>query len=106
MVISRRQSEKSAWSSPGGEKQTHYAVRSPVLVADAGDLTRLGATPLVGGRMAQEFQDEIKSWTKKQTGSPALAPAIRTRGTGVEGAGKMIRVPLSDRFEHFRVMQG
>jgi hypothetical protein len=48
------------------------------LVADAEDLARArGNPPHVGGRMTQEFQDEIKSWTKKQTDSPALAPAIR-----------------------------
>jgi hypothetical protein len=27
--------------------------------------------------MTEEFQDEIKAWAKKQTDSPALAPAIR-----------------------------
>jgi hypothetical protein len=36
-----------------------------------------GRAPLVGVRMTEEFQEEIKGWAKKQTDSPALAPAIR-----------------------------
>ena len=31
----------------------------------------------MGVRMTEEFQDEIRAWAKKQTDSPALAPAIR-----------------------------
>jgi hypothetical protein len=36
-----------------------------------------GKAPLVGVRMTEEFQEEIKAWAKRQTDSPALAPAIR-----------------------------
>jgi hypothetical protein len=36
-----------------------------------------GTAPLVGVRMTEEFQAEIKSWAKKQPDHPALAAAIR-----------------------------
>jgi hypothetical protein len=36
-----------------------------------------GKAPLVGVRMPEEFQAEIKAWAKKQPDHPALAPAIR-----------------------------
>ena len=36
-----------------------------------------GKAPLVGVRMPEEFQAEIKVWAKKQQDQPALAPAIR-----------------------------
>lgn len=36
-----------------------------------------GKAPLVGVRMTEEFQDEIKAWAKKQSDDPALATAIR-----------------------------
>jgi len=36
-----------------------------------------GKAPLVGVRMPEEFQAEIKAWAKKQQDHPALAPAIR-----------------------------
>jgi hypothetical protein len=36
-----------------------------------------GKAPLVGVRMPEEFQAEIKAWAKKQHDHPALAPAIR-----------------------------
>jgi hypothetical protein len=36
-----------------------------------------GTAPLVGVRMPEEFQAEIKAWAKKQEDHPALATAIR-----------------------------
>jgi hypothetical protein len=36
-----------------------------------------GKAPMVGVRMTETLQAQIKAWAKKQTGSPALAPAIR-----------------------------
>ncbi|HWX17339.1 MAG TPA: hypothetical protein VNY07_12195 [Chthoniobacterales bacterium] len=36
-----------------------------------------GTAPLVGVRMTEEFQSEIKNWAKKQPDHPALAVAIR-----------------------------
>jgi hypothetical protein len=36
-----------------------------------------GRAPLVGVRMTEEFQAEIKAWAKKQSDDPALATAIR-----------------------------
>jgi hypothetical protein len=36
-----------------------------------------GTAPLVGVRMTEEFQAEIKGWAKKQSDHPALAVAIR-----------------------------
>jgi hypothetical protein len=36
-----------------------------------------GKAPLVGVRMTEEFQAEIKSWAKKQPDRPPLAAAIR-----------------------------
>jgi hypothetical protein len=36
-----------------------------------------GKAPLVGVRMAEEFQAEIKLWAKKQPNQPPLATAIR-----------------------------
>jgi hypothetical protein len=36
-----------------------------------------GTAPLVGVRMTEEFQTEIKTWSKKQPDSPPLAAAIR-----------------------------
>ena len=36
-----------------------------------------GKAPLVGVRMPEDFQAEIKAWAKKQQDRPALAPAIR-----------------------------
>jgi hypothetical protein len=36
-----------------------------------------GTAPLVGVRMTEAFQAEIKSWAKKQPDNPALAAAIR-----------------------------
>jgi Bacterial RNA polymerase, alpha chain C terminal domain len=36
-----------------------------------------GITPLVGVRMPQEFQDQIRAWAKRQSYCPSLAAAIR-----------------------------
>jgi hypothetical protein len=36
-----------------------------------------GTAPLVGVRMTDEFQGEIKAWAKKQEDRPSLAVAIR-----------------------------
>ena len=36
-----------------------------------------GTAPLVGVRMTEEFQAEIKGWSKKQPDHPPLATAIR-----------------------------
>jgi hypothetical protein len=36
-----------------------------------------GTAPLVGVRMTEEFQAEIKTWSKKQPDNPPLATAIR-----------------------------
>jgi hypothetical protein len=36
-----------------------------------------GTAPLVGVRMTEDFQAEIKAWSKKQTDKPPLATAIR-----------------------------
>ncbi|MGE9009795.1 hypothetical protein ACO2JO_14505 [Leptospira interrogans] len=36
-----------------------------------------GNAPLVGVRMTEEFQAEIRAWSKKQPDDPALATAIR-----------------------------
>jgi hypothetical protein len=36
-----------------------------------------GTAPLVGVRMSDEFQSQIKAWAKKQDDQPALATAIR-----------------------------
>jgi hypothetical protein len=36
-----------------------------------------GRAPLVGVRMTEEFQVEIKTWSKKQADQPPLATAIR-----------------------------
>ena len=36
-----------------------------------------GKAPLVGVRMTEELQTQIRAWAKKQDDSPALAPAIR-----------------------------
>jgi hypothetical protein len=36
-----------------------------------------GNAPLVGVRMTEDFQAEIKAWAKKQSDDPALATAIR-----------------------------
>jgi hypothetical protein len=36
-----------------------------------------GKAPLVGVRMTEEFQAEIKTWSKKQSDDPPLATAIR-----------------------------
>ncbi len=36
-----------------------------------------GNAPMVGVRMTEEFQAEIKAWAKKQSDDPALATAIR-----------------------------
>jgi hypothetical protein len=36
-----------------------------------------GTAPLVGVRMTEQFQDEIKAWAKKQQDQPPLAAAIR-----------------------------
>jgi hypothetical protein len=36
-----------------------------------------GKAPMVGVRMTEEFQDAIRSWAKKQSDDPSLAPAIR-----------------------------
>jgi hypothetical protein len=36
-----------------------------------------GNAPLVGVRMTETLQAEIKEWGKKQSDSPALATAIR-----------------------------
>jgi hypothetical protein len=36
-----------------------------------------GNAPLVGVRMTEEFQAQIKAWAKKQADEPALATAIR-----------------------------
>jgi hypothetical protein len=36
-----------------------------------------GRAPLVGVRMTEEFQAEIRTWAKKQPDDPPLAPAIR-----------------------------
>jgi hypothetical protein len=32
---------------------------------------------MVGVRMSEEFQDDIRAWAKKQPDEPPLAPAIR-----------------------------
>jgi hypothetical protein len=36
-----------------------------------------GKAPLVGVRMTEDFQAEIKAWAKKQEDQPPLAAAIR-----------------------------
>jgi hypothetical protein len=36
-----------------------------------------GTAPLVGVRMTEDFQTEIKAWSKKQPDHPPLAAAIR-----------------------------
>ena len=36
-----------------------------------------GTAPMVGVRMTEEFQDQIKGWAKKQEDDPPLAEAIR-----------------------------
>jgi hypothetical protein len=36
-----------------------------------------GKAPLVGVRMTEDFQAEIKAWAKRQEDSPPLAAAIR-----------------------------
>jgi hypothetical protein len=36
-----------------------------------------GTAPLVGVRMTENFQDEIKTWAKKQSDTPPLATAVR-----------------------------
>ena len=36
-----------------------------------------GTAPLVGVRMTEEFQAEIKTWSEKQPDNPPLAAAIR-----------------------------
>jgi hypothetical protein len=36
-----------------------------------------GTAPLVGVRMTEDFQAEIKAWSKKQSDQPPLATAIR-----------------------------
>ena len=36
-----------------------------------------GTAPLVGVRMTEEFQAQVKAWAKKQDDQPALATAIR-----------------------------
>jgi hypothetical protein len=36
-----------------------------------------GTAPLVGVRMTEDFQAEIKAWSKKQPDQPPLATAIR-----------------------------
>jgi hypothetical protein len=36
-----------------------------------------GNAPLVGVRMTEELQAEIRAWAKAQSGNPALATAIR-----------------------------
>ena len=36
-----------------------------------------GNAPLVGVRMTEDFQAEIRAWAKKQSDDPALATAIR-----------------------------
>jgi hypothetical protein len=36
-----------------------------------------GTAPLVGVRMTEEFQTEIKGWSKEQPDHPPLATAIR-----------------------------
>ena len=32
---------------------------------------------MVGVRMSEEYQDDIRDWAKKQVDKPPLAPAIR-----------------------------
>ena len=36
-----------------------------------------GTAPLVGVRMTEEFQAQIKAWSRKQEDDPPLATAIR-----------------------------
>jgi hypothetical protein len=36
-----------------------------------------GKDPMVGVRMSEKFQDDIRAWAKKQADKPPLAPAIR-----------------------------
>jgi hypothetical protein len=36
-----------------------------------------GTAPLVGVRMTEDFQAEIRAWSKKQSDNPPLATAIR-----------------------------
>jgi hypothetical protein len=36
-----------------------------------------GTAPLVGVRMTEEFQDQIRAWAKRQEDDPPLAAAIR-----------------------------
>jgi len=36
-----------------------------------------GTAPLVGVRMTEEFQAQVKAWAKKQEDHPPLATAIR-----------------------------
>jgi hypothetical protein len=48
-----------------------------------------GTAPLVGVRMTDELQAEIKTWAKKQSDRPALATAIRRLvETGLKAKGK------------------
>jgi hypothetical protein len=55
-----------------------------------------GKAPLVGVRMPEEFQAEIKAWAKKQQDHPALAPAIRRLvelGLGVKTPARPVGKP-------------
>jgi hypothetical protein len=55
-----------------------------------------GKAPLVGVRMPEEFQAEIKAWAKKQQDHPALATAIRRLvelGLTVKAAARPSRNP-------------
>jgi hypothetical protein len=36
-----------------------------------------GTAPLVGVRMTEDLQAQIKAWARKQQDTPGLAPAIR-----------------------------
>jgi hypothetical protein len=36
-----------------------------------------GKDPMVGVRMSNAFQDNVRAWAKKQPDKPSLAPAIR-----------------------------
>jgi hypothetical protein len=50
-----------------------------------------GNAPMVGVRMTEDFQAEIKTWAKKQSDDPALATAIRRLvelGLSVKAKGK------------------
>jgi hypothetical protein len=49
-----------------------------------------GTAPLVGVRMTEKFQAEIKAWAKRQEDHPALATAIRRLvELGLKGESKM-----------------